>query len=82
MSRNPYPIYATDEQSVLGWKWKDEDGCPCDKTFKSQNDALTDLMRYIRWLDHGPTIWQKLWWPVRYTWWPALVKFWNAEGHA
>lgn len=86
--RNPFPVYrygtepdwAGDE--VIGWKWYDETGNECEKLYKSQEAALRDMLNYIYWLNHGPTLWQRVWWPIRYKLWPLLVSFWCDQGHA
>lgn len=80
-TRNPYPeVDAFDR--VTGWKYLDETGCPSEKTFPNQQAALKELMAYIKWLNHGPNLWQRIWWPVRYTFIPLLVRFWKDQGHA
>ena len=33
--------------------------------YSSQQKALHELLRYCHWLDHGPTIWQRVWWAVK-----------------
>lgn len=69
VGRNPFP-------SLGKWWFHDENG----KTYgpyPTQMHALKHLMKYITWLDNGPTIWQSLWWPVRYTFWRKIVEFWH-----
>lgn len=92
--RNPFPVYrhpttdkfvreATfDADEIAGWKWFDETGCDCEKLYASQEAALRDCLSYVRWLNHGPTLWQRVWWPLRYKLWPLLVQFWHDQGHA
>ena len=50
------------------WGWRDEN----DKVwgpFKSQSAALKNLLKYMYFMEHGPTVFQKLWWPIRFTLW-------------
>lgn len=54
------------------WYWLDETGA-WSKPHKSQRAALTDLLRYMKWLEEGPTLWQRSWWPIRYEWWPQFM---------
>jgi len=46
------------------WYWYDET-YDIHGPYKSQHLALTDLLKYMYWLDHGPTVWQRIWWPIR-----------------
>lgn len=87
--RNPFPIYCQpdlepndDINPIIGWKWFDETGCECEKLYKSQEAALRDCLKYVKWLNHGPTFGQRMWWPIRYKLWPLIVQFWRDQGHA
>lgn len=75
--RNPYPEYDAAGRRK-GWRWLDETGAPSEKLYASQLDALDDLKGYIHFLNYGPTLWQRCWWPIRYKLWPLLVKFWKS----
>ena len=33
--------------------------------YKNRTAAEKDLKAYCYWLDHGPTLWQHLWWPSK-----------------
>ncbi len=33
--------------------------------YKSRRQALRRLKGYTYWLDHGPTLWQRIYWGVR-----------------
>lgn len=72
--RNPFPVYDPFGK-VKHWKWRDETGQACEKVYQSQEGALHDLLKYIKYLNHGPTVAQRLWWPIRYTLWPKIVEF-------
>ena len=72
MQRNPFPVEVAGK--VLGWKWYNELGDECRGVFPTQKAALKDLLRYMHWLDNGPTLWQKLWWPIRYELIPVIMK--------
>ena len=43
----------------------DEIGDPMGP-YPSYKKALKEQERYAHWLNHGPTLWQLLWWPIRY----------------
>lgn len=74
--RNPFPVYGGNEnQNLLGWRWLDETGRASSKLYPSQAAAVKELMKYIHYLEHGPTLGQRLWWPVRYTFWPKVLEF-------
>jgi hypothetical protein len=73
LRQNPFPVYDTANR-LLGWRWYDETGCMQNRTYPTQMDALRDLMRYVRYLERGPTLWQRVWWPVRYTLWPKVLE--------
>lgn len=75
---NPFPV-TNAAGDVYGWKWYDETGGECERTYRSRHAAYKDLMRYCYWLEHGPTLWQRMWWPLRYKLWPLLVAFWNDQ---
>ena len=34
--------------------------------FKSIDKAYKELRNYNYWLEHGPTLWQRVWWSFRY----------------
>lgn len=72
--RNPYPEYDA-AGALKGWRWLDETGAASDKLYPSQAAALKDLMGYINFLNNGPNLWQRMWWPIRYTLWPLVLKF-------
>ena len=74
LRQNPYPVYDAAER-LLGWRWIDETGGDSEKLYPTQRAALRDLLAYIDYLEHGPTFWQRMWWPIRYTLWPLIVKF-------
>lgn len=83
-ARNPFPVYEYEPRpgttgAILGWRWLDETGNESAELYPSQEKALCELLRYIHWLNHGPTWVQSIWWPVRYKLWPLLVKFWKDE---
>lgn len=75
--QNPFKEYDP-ETGRMWWKWIDETGDIHHKRYDNQLDALYDLLKYIKYLNHGPTFWQRLWWPVRYRFWPMLVRVWHA----
>lgn len=85
--RNPYPIYAhpvlneVRDNPIVGWRWFDEAGLDHEKVYASQSAALKDLLAYAHFLDHGPTLWQRVWWPARYWLLPLIQRFWRDEGH-
>lgn len=47
------------------WFFYDEMGCEYGP-YKSQQKAARELKSYCRWLDKGPTRWQRFWWPIIY----------------
>lgn len=59
------------------WFWYDETG-DRSKPYPSQRAALTDLLRYMKYLEEGPTLWQSIWWPLRYKLWPQVREFLRA----
>lgn len=78
--RNPFPVYkfpldSVRDNPIIGWRWFAEDGREHDKLYASQTAALKDLVAYMHWLDHGPTLWERVWWPVRYTLWRKIKEF-------
>lgn len=46
------------------WYWLDETG-EVSRAFKTQRAALRDLLNYLDWLDNGPNLWQRIWWPLK-----------------
>lgn len=42
------------------WYWRDETG-NCSRAFKTQRDALRDLLNYLDWLANGPPWHARLW---------------------
>lgn len=69
-SQNPYPRvcrlmrYNGLEQDVQRWFFYDETGDE-HGPYRTRRCAERELARYCRWLDSGPTRWQKIWWPVK-----------------
>lgn len=53
------------------WWWYDEEDGERGP-FRSQLDALRELVGYMTFLERGPTWWQSVWWPIRYTVWPVI----------
>jgi len=70
LKQNPFPVYG-------GWRWRDENGTPHHKVYPTQLDALYAMLKYIKYLNNGPTLLQRMWWPVRYGLWPMLVRVWR-----
>lgn len=56
--RNPYPEFV--ERKWVGWRWRNEHGRPSEKLYPSQEDALWDLLRHIRRLRQGPSLWDRI----------------------
>jgi hypothetical protein len=77
IKQNPFRQYDPISGKTW-WKWRDETGAIHHKYYPNQLDALQDLLRYIKYLNKGPNLWQKyFWWPLRYDFWPLLVKVWR-----
>lgn len=74
MQRNPFPVLHPITGCILGWRWLDETGCPSDRMYATQRAALKDLLKYIDFLENGPNLWQRLWWPIRYKLWPKVME--------
>lgn len=73
--RNPFPVYNVTGTKVIGWKFYDETWAETPLLYPTQAKALKAMLAYIHFLNHGPTLWQQIWWPVRYTFWPLVLKF-------
>lgn len=46
------------------WFFYDETG-DIMGPFPSYKRAMKEYKAYCHWLNHGPTLWQRLWWPVQ-----------------
>lgn len=57
--------------------WWFNDGVDEFGPYITQVRAEKDIKRYCYYLDHGPTKWQKFWWPIRNT--PGRIKRWFAQ---
>jgi len=77
LKRNPYPEFDIVTGKTV-WRWRDELGRPHYKLYSDQMAALHDLLKYIKYLNEGATIWQQLWWPIRHGLWPHLQRLWRA----
>lgn len=55
-----------------GWYFYDQEGNEFGP-FPTQEKAIRQLLRYIHWLNYGPTFWQRLWWPIRFSKFGMLV---------
>ena len=42
--------------------------------YPTYNKAVKEMKAYAYWLDHGPTLWQRIWWPVRYDFYPKVIE--------
>lgn len=51
--------------------WYDEIG-DVQGPFSTYKKAKKARDAYAYWLDHGPTLWQRFWWPIR---WGFLARF-------
>ena len=72
IKQNPFRYYDP-VSGKTWWKWRDENGDTHNKQYKSQLDALHDLLKYIDYLNNGPRWYQKyFWWPLRYGMWPRF----------
>lgn len=51
------------------WYFYDETGDDMGP-YPSETRARKMLEAYCYWLDHGPTMWQSIWWPIKrfFTW--------------
>lgn len=79
LRQNPFPVLDAFGRTT-GWKWRDELGDEFDKTYPTQRHALHALIKYCDFLDNGPNLWQRVWWPVRYSpLWKKVAAFWNDE---
>lgn len=56
---NPFPVRNPDG-SVRGWDWCDEAGFPSGRLYPTQRDATRDLLRYVRELERGPSLLQRV----------------------
>lgn len=75
----PIVLHKGEPARGPGWYYHDETG---DWTgpFKSEKRALKELLGYAHWLEHGPTHWQRIWWPVKWgakDAWKLIVRFWR-----
>lgn len=61
---NPYRLAQDD--GTYRWYFRDETGDPYGP-YPSEARAKKELEAYCRFLDHGPTRWQRIWWPTRST---------------
>lgn len=71
LKQNPFQQYDY-YTGKMWWKWRDEAGNIHNKQYATQLDALHDLLKYVKYLNKGPSIWQK------YVWW---LRSWF-RGHA
>lgn len=57
------------------WFFYDETGDTMGP-YKTQKEAQKQMDAYGYWITHGPTLWQRFWWPIRYgraaTWLASL----------
>jgi len=58
-TRNPYPEFNGRQWS--GWRWRDENGTPSKKLYSCQENALSDMLRHIKRLRRGPSVWERIW---------------------
>lgn len=67
---NPYSRVVTItrrnglEQDYTKWFFFDETGDE-HGPYNSLRRATRELMKHCYWLEHGPTRWQRIWWPVK-----------------
>ena len=59
MIQYPNPYERND-----AWYFYDETGDE-HGPYSSEKKALKNLLAYCYFLDHGPTLWQRVWWPIR-----------------
>jgi len=57
MNANPYERFGA-------WYFHDELGDEYGP-FKTEAKAEKELKAYAKWLEHGPTLWQRVWWPIK-----------------
>lgn len=45
------------------WYWWDENGT-YSKAYDTHSGALRDMLAYTRWMEDGPTLWERFWYGV------------------
>jgi hypothetical protein len=56
---NPYPLYGTNER-IVGWKWRDENGVPCERVYNAEDRALFALLTYMKHMPWWKRVWLRL----------------------
>lgn len=59
--KGPDPIFRKNDGL---WYFSDETWSEEYGPYKTREKAQKSLDKYVYWLDHGPTRWQKFWWPI------------------
>lgn len=74
--QNPFPLYRLEragpslpaERKLLGWQWRDENGCTTNFVYPTQLAALQALVAYMGVMERGLPWWQRAWLRIKEFW--------------